>query len=101
MANPTFSELALAVSANAKILDDHISNNDLPRPSFAADGPAYFPGMETNRSVREARRRLIEAAKDIYDLAVGPSESLRWTAFWAVSPELQQANYGILTRTGP
>lgn len=84
---PKFSELAAQIATNAKILEDYIESQGLPYPSFAVDGPSNFPVPQTpeTEAIHEARQSLLTASKQIYDLATGPNEHMRWLV-WNVRP---------------
>lgn len=74
---PYFSEFASTISANAQIIDDFFRSNDaIPRPSFTPDGPIGFPVPPQVTQIHAARETLLDAARKLYYLALGPVESL-------------------------
>ena len=74
---PSLSELADVISANARVIEEFFKSNDtIPRPSFAPDGPIGFPCPPQVTHVYEARESLLNASKSLYQLALGPVESL-------------------------
>ena len=74
------SQLAAEISRNTSIIDEHLQSNNLPQPSFAADGPAHpIPGAD--EKLAAARHALIEATKALHALAVGPAETTRVFCF--------------------
>ena len=80
MANlsPSITELAAEVSKNTTLISDYLKANNLPAPSFAADGPATFPIPQNDAAIQGARLALIEASKTLYDLAVGPRHTMTY-----------------------
>ncbi|KAK3296330.1 O-methyltransferase-domain-containing protein [Chaetomium fimeti] len=69
-------KLAEEISRNTSVIVEHLNRNDLPQPSFDADGPSH-PIPEANEELSAARHALIEASKALHTLAVGPSETTR------------------------
>jgi len=78
--SPTIVELAAEISKHAAVLNDYITTKNLPQPSFEKDGPPISPIPKTESSIEQSRVALIEASRAIHDLAMGPTESLLWTA---------------------
>ncbi len=70
------SQLADEISRNTAILDQHLKSNNLPQPSFSADGPSH-PIPDADEKLATARHALIEATKALHALAVGPAETVR------------------------
>lgn len=77
-AAPRLSELAALISEKAAYLERYLDDNNLPQPSFRANGPNTFPVEATAVEASAARFALIDAAKDLRDLVVGPRDTLRW-----------------------
>ncbi|ERF73025.1 hypothetical protein EPUS_07119 [Endocarpon pusillum Z07020] len=73
----SFTDFAETISANARIIDEFLnSNSTIPRPSFAPDGPIGFPCPPQITPIHAAREALLDASKKLYQLALGPLESL-------------------------
>lgn len=73
----SFTDFAETISANARIIDEFLnSNSAIPRPSFAPDGPIGFPCPPQITHIHAAREALLDASKKLYQLALGPVESL-------------------------
>ncbi|KAF8242344.1 S-adenosyl-L-methionine-dependent methyltransferase [Wilcoxina mikolae CBS 423.85] len=76
------SALAAEISKHAAILDSYIADNDLPDPSFSADGPLDFPIPSTaSPELRASRTALLEATKCLFDLTTGPTTAIGWAGF--------------------
>ena len=74
---PSFTGFADSISQNARILEEFFAANEaIPRPSFTPDGPIGFPCPPQATHIHEAREALLDAAKKLYYLALGPVESL-------------------------
>jgi hypothetical protein len=74
---PNLVELAAVVSKNSDIINKYLTTNNLPQPSFDFDGPARFPVPLEAIEIRDARQALVNAAKAIQDLALGPNDYLQ------------------------
>jgi hypothetical protein len=72
----SLSELAQQITVTAAKLDEYINSHNLPKPSFDKDGPVKFPVPESEVEIHKARMQLIEAAKTISELALGPYDML-------------------------
>lgn len=83
--------LSEIIARNSKLLNSHLIEKKLPQPSFSADAPPdgiYIGRDEPRREELErARRELVSATNELYDLSVGPRESVRNLA-WDVSVNL-------------
>ncbi|KAF8541494.1 O-methyltransferase-domain-containing protein [Trichophaea hybrida] len=76
------SALAAKISKHAAILDEYIASNDLPAPSFSADGPLDFPIPSTaSPELRASRTALLEATNSLFDLTTGPTTAISWAGF--------------------
>ncbi|KAI5456766.1 O-methyltransferase-domain-containing protein [Mariannaea sp. PMI_226] len=69
-------ELANDTLAAVKDLDKWLTSQDLPQPSFAADGPTYVVPKNAPKEAQEARLAAAEAAFKLFNLVTGPSELL-------------------------
>lgn len=83
--------LSEIIARNSKLLNSHLIEKKLPQPSFSADAPPdgiYIGKNEPRRKELErAKRELVSATNELYDLSVGPRESVRNLA-WDVSVNL-------------
>jgi hypothetical protein len=83
------SALAAEISKHAAILDEYIASNDLPAPSFSADGPLDFPIPSTaSPELRASRTALLEATNSLFDLTTGPTTAIGWAGFHVCLPLL-------------
>jgi len=73
---PSFTDFAFSISENAKIIEEFLTSNRIPRPSFAPDGPIGFPVPPHVTHIHQARESLLDAARKLYYLALGPVDSL-------------------------
>ncbi len=73
-------KLTAKIAANVTIINNYLKENDLPIPSLERDSPPEFPVPTSERDIHLARLNLIEAAKAMYDLALGPVDMLGWSA---------------------
>lgn len=69
-------KLSWTITKNASIVSQHLHAHALPQPSFDRDGPSIVVPADSPHSVRKAQQRLISAAIEILQLAIGPSEFL-------------------------
>jgi hypothetical protein len=74
MTSNKLSELATTISQNVSILVDELHKRNALLPSFQHNGFNRYPGDE---SVQAPRQALIEAAMDLYHLAIGPGEYIK------------------------
>ena len=79
MASSTQSlvDLANDILNGATTLQKELAKENLPQPSFTLDGLKSYHDVHFNPVAMEARTKLIEAARNIYTLALGPSDALR------------------------
>lgn len=75
-ANPSLVGLADEITKNAKVLDEYIAKNGLPKPTFASDGPLSFPVPQDDHEMQAARLALIGASRSLLELALGPLQRL-------------------------
>ena len=69
-------DLAAEISEAARVVNSFLVDNDHAQPSFAADAPPEFPASAP-RDVADARRKLIEASRTMYDMACWPNDHIR------------------------
>jgi hypothetical protein len=70
---PTIAELAATVAQHTQAIDTYLAENNLPYPSFDADGPADLglpPDLELSRAI------VLQASQELNDLLQGPRELL-------------------------
>lgn len=92
--SPTILQLATDILAHAKAIHQHLESKGHPQPSFDQDAPLQFP---SDVEIQGSRMALIEAAKTIYDLTVGPTNSITWSALsvrpsYSVPPSLKSTH---------
>jgi 6-hydroxytryprostatin B O-methyltransferase len=82
MASSTQSlvDLANDILKSATTLQKELAEENLPQPSFTLDGLQSYHDVHFNPVAMDARTKLIEAARTIYTLALGPSDALRYIA---------------------
>lgn len=68
--------LSWTITKNASIVSQYLDANNLPQPSFDADGPIAVLPNESPGAIQQARQNLISAALEILQLAIGPSDFL-------------------------
>lgn len=67
------AELAAVVASHTKQIDDYLTQNGLPQPSFDANGPAE---LQLPPNLEQARAVVIQASQELNDLLKGPRELL-------------------------
>ena len=76
-APPSLTDFASTIFKNASVIEHFFDQNEaIPRPSFSPDGPPAFPCPQEATPVFQAREAMLDAAKKLYQLALGPVESL-------------------------
>jgi hypothetical protein len=70
------SELADSIAQNAKLLDEHITSNNLPQPGFGCDAPIGFEWLK-QPDVAQARAKLANDARKLYLLMIGHEDSFK------------------------
>lgn len=78
----TLESWAETVSQEAKSLTSFLVSNSYYEPSFEQAGWQDYP--ELSAQAQMSRRKLMEAAKAVYDLAAGPKDYMKMFA-WGVS----------------
>lgn len=83
-ATPTSSliELAQTILREAEKLDKRLKECGSAMPSFDVEAPTDFLSLPND--IQRTRQKVVEAAKELGDLVMGPAESIRWMA-WDVS----------------
>lgn len=68
------AELSEIVSSSTRTIDQYLTANSLPKPSFSEDGPVEL-GLSTE--VEAARYAAINASAELQALLQGPKDHLR------------------------
>lgn len=71
MAHSRIAELASAVAQHTQLVDNYLAENNLPQPSFDADGPVDL-GLPAD--IEQSRIAALQASKELNDLLLGPRE---------------------------
>lgn len=74
----SLTQLAKSILASAQLLEEFLSSNNLPQPSFDASGPKNFPAGADNAEIHAARHALLDATRKLRDLVTYPTDTLRW-----------------------
>ena len=69
-------ELAQEILAKAVLLEYQLANAGAPQPSFECGTPASFPPEAKYPDIFETRQSIIDSAKTVHSLALGPSETI-------------------------
>lgn len=72
MAPSRIVELATKIQENTTKIDEYLTANKLPSPSFAVDGPLAFDFPE---DIANARAELLAATDELHWLTQGPIEN--------------------------
>ncbi|KAH7048249.1 O-methyltransferase-domain-containing protein [Macrophomina phaseolina] len=75
-------DTAKRILANAEAISKYLSETGHPAPSFSPYAPdTLLPADESNPEILALRTTLLDDTKMLYDLALGPKEVARWTAY--------------------
>lgn len=77
MATETIKDLALMISKNTAIVEQYLSSNNLPYPSFGVDAPNGSLVPRDAADIEAARLAVIEATSKLRNLMLGPREFLQ------------------------
>lgn len=77
MVTETIKDLALIISKNTAVVEQYLSLNDLPHPSFGVDAPGGSLVPRDDVDIEAARLAVIEATSKLHDLMLGPREYLQ------------------------
>lgn len=73
--------LSEVITRESKLLYRYLAANKLAQPSFSVDGPdrgiMILEDEPKRAKLEHARRQLIAATRELYDLSMGPRESVR------------------------
>jgi hypothetical protein len=67
------AELAAAIAQHTQHVDDYLTNNGLPHPSFHGDSP---PDFELPPELEESRTTILRASQELNDLLQKPKDLL-------------------------
>lgn len=70
----TLNGVASQISDLAQSLTKLLQDANVPQPSFAADGPTRYEGLD--EAMFMTRQKLLDAVTDMWYLTQGPSESI-------------------------
>lgn len=70
------AELSKRISDNTAIVDDYLNANNLPQPSFAADGPPALQIPPSETRVLAAQDAVVADSQRLHNLMKGPTEML-------------------------
>lgn len=70
-------DLAQKIHEHAIALEKQLEAASAPHPSLEAGGPALYPTPSTQPDIFTTRSALIDASKQMYQLALGPGDTLR------------------------
>jgi 6-hydroxytryprostatin B O-methyltransferase len=73
----SLEKLGLRIAANTSIVCNYLREQNEPQPTFAADGPAFFP-QAAPANVARARNELIGSALMLHYLALWPAGAIDW-----------------------
>jgi hypothetical protein len=73
VSSPSLIELASKISAAASVIDDYLTKNNIPKPSFDVNGPTALPN---DPKIQIAKMQMQEALMDMKDLLLGPNSLL-------------------------
>jgi len=65
------AQLAAHIAHHTQRVDEHLSKNNLPHPSFNADSPA---DLELPSELEESRNAVLEATQELNDLLQTPRD---------------------------
>jgi hypothetical protein len=72
-------ELSNIIAEKTAVIDAYLDEKGLPQPSFDPDGPAELgPIAREDEHIQKARIELIDATKELRDLAIGPADTVRY-----------------------
>lgn len=90
VSEPTLNCLAAAISETTKALTAYLEQNGHSTPSFEEGGLEQYP---KDAMVTGLRFQLLEAASDLYHLALGPADmGFLQPLFVSISPCRQKCN---------
>ena len=85
MASKTITELASFISTNTAKVNNYLSSEKLPTPSFDVDGPSKSLIPPEAAEIEAARSAVIDATLKLHNLMLGPRDFLQ---SFTVSPDL-------------
>lgn len=95
MASSRLSELSTIIAEKTALIEQYLASKGLPQPSFKPNAPAELgPIAHEDDAIQQARLDLIDATKELRDLAIGPSDLLRYQP-WEVRTSLYSTLLGV------
>ncbi len=70
------TELAATIAENTAIVDQYLTANSLPTPTFDVDGPPAVPIPHHETHVLAAQDAVIACTQELHNLMKGPTEML-------------------------
>ena len=77
LASETIKDLALSIAKNTAIVEQYLSSNRLPSPSFGIDAPSGSLIPRESADIEAARVAVVEATLKLRNLMLGPREYLQ------------------------
>lgn len=71
MSQSRIAELASAVAQHTQRVDSYLTENNLPQPSFDANGPVH---LRLPADIEKSRIAALQASQELNDLLRGPRE---------------------------
>jgi hypothetical protein len=88
------SELSAIIAEKTAVIEAYLAAKGLPQPSFHPNAPVELgPIAREDEHILKARVAIIDATKELRDLAVGPDDSLRYMPW-----EVRTTSSQLLTR---
>ncbi|KAL9055574.1 MAG: hypothetical protein Q9162_003471 [Coniocarpon cinnabarinum] len=75
--NKSIIDLANSIARDTALVDDYLTKNNIPKPSFHEDGPSLISIPPTAPDVLAAHVRALAATRELNILLQGPTLSLR------------------------
>ncbi|KAF2679832.1 hypothetical protein K458DRAFT_434733 [Lentithecium fluviatile CBS 122367] len=70
-------ELSRQILHHAQALESQLEAAAAPQPSLTSGGPALYPTPSTHPQIFTTRSTLVDASKEMCQLALGPGDALR------------------------
>lgn len=104
MASPSIERittLSQQISEKSKVLTGYLSSKGLDAASFDVNGLEDFPISPDDEEASKARFELAALTKELYDISVGPKESLRYLAWYVSRRAVRAMQRPSLTTLSP
>jgi hypothetical protein len=89
MSQSRIAELASAVAQHTNHVDSYLAENNLPHPSFDADGPVEL-GLPAD--IEQSRIAALQASQELHDLLQGPRDLIFNLQVGTLQPYQSNAN---------